>query len=399
MYELEISKAQSVSKGKILKFGISLSILATALFFMVATLFTPISTYSKEFVYNLAINQQAHTPIIVISSPTEGEPLTGDVPIIGTAEIEPFRSYELYYKPESGGDDAYVYFGGGTNQVTNDKLDVWSTGDLAAGTYSLRLRVVKTDSDYEEAFVHNLIVNQQALTPTVASTSSVSLDARVAALETAQVDLLARIGELERAVVSKPITPVAIPTLTMDEGELYIVQADDKLPAIAEHFGVTVDQIMAANGLTDAKFLFSGQRLMIPVSDTLPIATPTPVALTPTVALPTSTPVPASTATPASAGIDYEIVSVNSKVTESNTLWERNSWIVTIKNNGPQTLLFNLTIEFLDEDGFILDQDTEYNLLLKPFETADYSGFALVDLEQSRNTISVNAKTLVTDYE
>jgi len=57
------------------------------------------------------------------------------------------------------------------------------------------------------------------------------------------------------------------PTLSPDEGELYIVQAGDSLLAIAERFGVTMDQIMLANGLKDANFLFSGQRLMIPFAE------------------------------------------------------------------------------------------------------------------------------------
>lgn len=107
-----------------------------------------------------------------ITTPAAGAPVTGDVAIIGTAVIEPFRSYELYYKLEPSGDDAYIYFGGGTNQVINGQLGVWSTGDLAPGTYSLRLRVVKTDSNYDEKFAYNLVVNQQPPTPTATATSS-----------------------------------------------------------------------------------------------------------------------------------------------------------------------------------------------------------------------------------
>jgi len=107
-----------------------------------------------------------------ITAPAAGAPVTGDVAIIGTAVIEPFRSYELYYKLEPSGDDAYIYFGGGTNQVINSQLGIWSTGDLAPGTYSLRLRVVKTDSNYDEKFAYNLVVNQQAPTPTATATSS-----------------------------------------------------------------------------------------------------------------------------------------------------------------------------------------------------------------------------------
>lgn len=106
-----------------------------------------------------------------ISAPASGAPVSGDVPIIGTAVIEPFQRYELYYKLEPSGDDAYIYFDGGTNQVTNGQLAIWRTANLAPGTYSIRLRVVKTDGNYGEFFATGLVVNQNA-EPTPTPTSS-----------------------------------------------------------------------------------------------------------------------------------------------------------------------------------------------------------------------------------
>ncbi len=107
-----------------------------------------------------------------ITSPASGA-YSGDVPIIGTAVIEPFQRYELYYKLEPSGDDAYIYFDGGTTQITNGQLGVWRTTNLAPGTYSIRLRVVKTDGNYGEFFVRDLVVNQNAVTePTPTPTSS-----------------------------------------------------------------------------------------------------------------------------------------------------------------------------------------------------------------------------------
>jgi len=117
-------------------------------------------------------------PIVVaqdqsgITSPAAGATVSGDVPIMGTAVIEPFQKYELAYKLEPSGNDAYIYFGGGTSPVVNGQLNIWSTSGLAPGTYSLRLRVVKTDGNYDEKFATNLIVNQQAATPTATATSS-----------------------------------------------------------------------------------------------------------------------------------------------------------------------------------------------------------------------------------
>lgn len=108
-----------------------------------------------------------------ITSPSGGSAIAGDVPIIGTAVIDPFQRYELYYKLEPSGDDAYIYFDGGTNQVTNGQLAIWRTANLAPGTYSIRLRVVKTDGNYGEFYARDLVVNQNVqLTPTTTPTSS-----------------------------------------------------------------------------------------------------------------------------------------------------------------------------------------------------------------------------------
>jgi LysM repeat protein len=60
---------------------------------------------------------------------------------------------------------------------------------------------------------------------------------------------------------------------------LYKVQAGDTLSGLAEEFGTTVEELMAANGLTDANALQAGQTLIIPslLSDTLSLATPAPL--------------------------------------------------------------------------------------------------------------------------
>lgn len=106
-----------------------------------------------------------------ITSPSSGDSVSGDVVVSGTAVIDPFLRYELYYKLEPSGDDAYIYFDGGTTQVTNGQLGIWRTTDLAPGTYSLRLRVVKTDGNYGEFIASNLSLNVNT-EPTATPTSS-----------------------------------------------------------------------------------------------------------------------------------------------------------------------------------------------------------------------------------
>ena len=55
---------------------------------------------------------------------------------------------------------------------------------------------------------------------------------------------------------------------------IYVVQPGDTLSSLAEDFGTTVEEIMAANGLTDPNTLALGQVLIIPVAGS-PAASPT----------------------------------------------------------------------------------------------------------------------------
>ncbi len=65
-----------------------------------------------------------------------------------------------------------------------------------------------------------------------------------------------------------------IPTPT--PAGLYVVQHGDTLGGLAEDFGTTVEEIMAANGLTDPNAIQAGQMLIIPslISNTLTLGTP-----------------------------------------------------------------------------------------------------------------------------
>jgi hypothetical protein len=113
-----------------------------------------------------------------ISSPAAGSTISGDVPVMGTAVIDPFQKYELHYKLEPSGDDGYVYFDGNTSPVTNGQLGIWRAAGLPGGVYTLRLRVVKADGNYAEFYAPNLSVNQgppptpTSETPTVTPTSA-----------------------------------------------------------------------------------------------------------------------------------------------------------------------------------------------------------------------------------
>lgn len=65
----------------------------------------------------------------------------------------------------------------------------------------------------------------------------------------------------------------SIPTLT-PEG-IYIVRPGDTLGKIADSYATTVDEIMAANNLSDPNVIEVGQRLRLPTGSTPPDLTAT----------------------------------------------------------------------------------------------------------------------------
>jgi LysM repeat protein len=72
-----------------------------------------------------------------------------------------------------------------------------------------------------------------------------------------------------------PVPAADEPTVqTGGEPEYYTVQAGDTLSGIATKLGVTMQELVDANGLNDANNIFSGQRLLVPSGVAPPTATP-----------------------------------------------------------------------------------------------------------------------------
>jgi len=88
----------------------------------------------------------------------------------------------------------------------------------------------------------------------------------------------------------RPATATPEPSVTPEpsetpvpEGPLtYVVEEGDSLASIADQFGVTIDQLIAANNLVDPNNIGVGSQLIIPDPDAdLPTETPLPETLVP----------------------------------------------------------------------------------------------------------------------
>jgi hypothetical protein len=168
-----------------------------------------------------------------ITSPAAGSTIGGDVPVIGTADIDTFSKYELHYKVEPSGDDAFIYFDGGTSPVQNGQLGTWRAAGLAAGVYTLRLRVVRSDGNYQEFYAPNLSVNQGPTpTPTSALPSPTPTSDQPTATFTPAPSATPNVGAVQQPQIETPAPPTvdlaALPApATAAPGETVVVQPGD----------------------------------------------------------------------------------------------------------------------------------------------------------------------------
>ena len=107
-----------------------------------------------------------------------------------------------------------------------------------------------------------------------------------------------------------------------------------------------------------------------------------------------STPAPAPTpepTPPAKLEKQWEIIDIAAKVTEKNPTWWKYSWKLVLRNNSSSPFVFDATIEFLDAEGFIVDDDRTYDLRVNQGEEKTFTGYALVTASVAPNIKSLQA--------
>ncbi|MGD2206862.1 MAG: hypothetical protein PVH17_08795 [Anaerolineae bacterium] len=103
-----------------------------------------------------------------ITSPRDRAQVRGLVPIEGSATHPQFQKYEVHFGPEPNPGDQWTPVGGSpfSVPVVQGRLSLWDTTIIPDGLYSLRLRIVRADGNYDEYYVRGIQVANTRPTPT-----------------------------------------------------------------------------------------------------------------------------------------------------------------------------------------------------------------------------------------
>jgi hypothetical protein len=89
---------------------------------------------------------------------------------------------------------------------------------------------------------------------------------------------------------------------------------------------------------------------------------------------------------------DWEIVSVKTRVTESNSTWSKYAWQLILRNKSDRSQQFSGQIEFQDKDGFIVDTDTCSGLVVPANSEETFTGYTLIQAAVAGNVAQTVAK-------
>ncbi len=108
-------------------------------------------------------------PSTIITAPTAGQILQGQVSITGATDMANFASAELDFAYASDSTGSWFLIQTFSQPVANSALAIWDTTSISDGDYILRLRVTLEDGSSQDATVKITVQNQAPL-PTATST-------------------------------------------------------------------------------------------------------------------------------------------------------------------------------------------------------------------------------------
>ena len=104
-----------------------------------------------------------------------------------------------------------------------------------------------------------------------------------------------------------------------------------------------------------------------------------PVWLKPLATKPSSSGVAVKKRRRSSRRTGLHIVSIDYRVVESNEVWWRFAWKAKIRNGSSGRIVVDVSVQFQDSDGFVLDDARAYRVPIGPGATYTVSEFALID--------------------
>jgi hypothetical protein len=88
----------------------------------------------------------------------------------------------------------------------------------------------------------------------------------------------------------------------------------------------------------------------------------------------------------------FDIVSIDSRVTESNSVWSKFAWKLILKNKTSESIACRATVEFSDKDDFVVDDDDAYNLVVAANQEHTFTGYDLITAENVHKVAKTGVK-------
>jgi hypothetical protein len=204
-----------------------------------------------------------------ITTPASDETLTGVVTVTGTAVHPAFLRYELAFLNEDSPDAGWIVFAEGDQPVTNGTLAIWDTTvgrNVGApvfpdGRYQLRLRVVKTDYNYDEFYATNLTISNGGPTPIPTPDETAPAATAVPGGGQSSEQQVEGTAVFNPATALPSLTP--FPTLTPQATPVAIIENAPSDPAQTENGGGIFGQLQAVNAGRFAAAFWGGVRLTL----------------------------------------------------------------------------------------------------------------------------------------
>lgn len=155
-----------------------------------------------------------------IYEPADGDTVGGVVVVRGSAVHPQFLRYELAFLQATRPGSDWIVFAQGDQPVQDDTLAVWDTtvGQPVSpvfpdGLYRLRLRVVRTDYNYDEYYANDILIANVTATPSPTGTITTTLPLPPTLPSASELEATRRAGSGTLPTLTPFPTPSPLPTV------------------------------------------------------------------------------------------------------------------------------------------------------------------------------------------